>query len=114
MTVEERLVDIISPRCPAFFGRAPEGLGTPYTTIQHLGGRSIRFLDNTAPDKRNTVVQITVWAATAEQASALLHAIAADVTTAPGMQASRLAGPRSIPDDELHGLAQDLSIWALR
>ncbi|MGC3986255.1 MAG: DUF3168 domain-containing protein [Pseudorhodoferax sp.] len=114
MSVEDRLVAIIAPRCPVFFRRAPEGLGAPYATIQHLGGRSIRFLDNTAPDKRNTAVQVTVWAATAEHASALLHAIAADVTTAPGMQASRLAGPRTIPDDELHGLAQDLSIWAPR
>lgn len=67
------LKDLVSDR--VYPDLAPLGTAMPYITWQGAGGKSLRFLDNTPGDKRNTRVQINTWAATRTQANLLARQI---------------------------------------
>lgn len=47
----------------------------PYITWQLIGGRSLRWLDTTASDKRHAEVQINVWADTRLAALTMIRQI---------------------------------------
>lgn len=84
MNLEAELVGILQAQCPRTFPvAAPFGTTTPYVTWQHVGGRSLRFLDNTAGDKRNAYIQINVWDTTSMQAMTLARAIEDALCLAP-------------------------------
>ena len=69
MTMEADLNTLLKAKCPRVFPDvAPAGTVLPYVTWQGIGGESVGFVDNTAADKRNTLMQVNVWAATRLQA----------------------------------------------
>lgn len=118
MSLETDLVAILQAQCPRTFpGVAKFGTPMPYVIWQHIGGQSLRFLDNTTGDKRNAFIQITVWAATSLQATTLARAIEDALCAATAVL---LATPQGEPvdafddGDELRGTVQSFSIWGDR
>lgn len=76
MTFEAQLFDLLKVACPRVFpDAAPIGTATPYLTWQQLGGESLRFLDNTAADKRNVLLQVACWSKARADATALIRQI---------------------------------------
>ena len=65
MSMEPTFVALLQVRCPRVYPvAAPVNTERPYITWQHIGGQSLRFVDNTAADKRHTMVQVNVWHST--------------------------------------------------
>lgn len=118
MDLEDALLSVLRAHCPRVFPvTAPFGTSTPYLVFQRIGGRSVRFLNNTAGDKRNVTVQITVWDDDPDTAFRLIHAIEdALCAAAPLLVAEPKAEPMDAFDDTgaLYGAQQDFSIWGQR
>lgn len=95
---------------------APLGAVEPYITWQGVGGKSLRFLDNTAADRRNTRLQVNVWAQTRTQANLIVHQIEDALCASSLFQATPLGEPVSDYDSETksYGAMQDFSIHASR
>lgn len=76
MSMESDLVTLLQSICPRIFPDvAPAGTAVPYVVWQSLGGEALRYGDGTAPDKRNTYLQVAVWSATRAEALALIRQI---------------------------------------
>ena len=74
--MEADLNTLLKAICPRVFPDvAPSGTALPYVTWQGLGGESLSFLDNTTGDKRNTLMQISVYSSTRLQALQLVRQI---------------------------------------
>ena len=95
---------------------APLAVAHPYITWQGVGGQSIRFLDNTAGDKRNTRLQINVWATTRSGANSLIRQIEDVLCAATVFVATPLGEPVNDYDGETktYGAMQDFSIFSTR
>jgi hypothetical protein len=95
---------------------APLAVVHPYITWQGVGGRSLRFMDNTAADKRNTRVQINAWATTRAAANALARQVEDAMCATALFTASPLGEPVSDYDTETktYGAMQDFSIFSAR
>ena len=95
---------------------APPKTTPPYAVYQGIGGRSLRWLDNTAADKRNTLMQISVWATTRAQATLLAHQIEEAMCASDDFTATPQGEPISTHDAEtnLYGAVQRYSIYSLR
>lgn len=103
--------------CPRSYPRiAPLGTARPYVTFQGVGGRSLRFLDNSAADKRHNLVQIDVWADTALGASALVQLIEDTLCASATLTATPVGEPidRYEEDTQLYGALQQFSIHSTR
>lgn len=117
MTMETDLTALLQTLCPRVHpDRAPTTTMRPYVTYQAFGGRSLRWLDRSASDKRHTLVQINVWDSTRAGALALIRQIedalcASEVFT---------AWPNGEPvwsdedDPSLYGCIQDFTIYSTR
>lgn len=95
---------------------APAGTPAPYITWQAIGGESIRYGDGTAPDKRHTLMQVTVWAATRVEALMLIHQAEDAICALPNWQAVPQGEAASTyePDTQLYGSIQRFDLWADR
>ena len=117
MTMEDDLSALLKTKCQRVFPDvAPSGTTLPYVTWQGIGGESPSFLDNTAGDKRNTLMQVNVWSSTRLQALQLIRDIE-DAMRASGAFVCRPMGePLSTyePDVPVYGTLQRFSIWAAR
>lgn len=117
MSLETDLSAALLAECPRTFPKeAPHGTALPYVVWEHIGGQSLRFLDNTAPDKRNAFIQITAWAQTAKGAMDLLRAIEERVCTSTAFYCTAQGEPTPAYDDGdvLDGYLQSFSIWGAR
>lgn len=117
MTLEPALVAALQTVCPRVYPlTAPYGVAMPYITWQRIGGRALRYLDQSAPDKRNATVQISVWASTSQQASSLIQACEAALIASPALQAAPQGEPMDSYSeaDDVRGAQQDFSVWGLR
>lgn len=117
MTLEPQLYTLLGTLCPRVHPDiAPEGTSLPYVTWQGLGGESARFLDGSAPDKRNTYVQINVWSDTRLGALNLIRQIEDALCLSAAFIARPEAEPISLyePDTLLYGCLQRFDIWASR
>lgn len=117
MTMESDLVTLLKTVCPRVYPDvAPAGTVAPFMAWQGLGGESLRFVDNTAPDKRNTYMQVSVYSTTRAEALALIRA----AETALCASAALIVKPQGEPlatyedDTKLYGEMQRFSIWATR
>lgn len=117
MTMEADLNTLLKTICPRTFPDvAPSGTVAPFIAWQGLGGESLRFVDNTAPDKRNTYMQVGAYSTTRAEALALIRA----AETALCGSATFVATPQGEPmatyedDTTLYGAIQRFSIWAVR
>lgn len=117
--MEEDLVATISTKCPRVFPDiAPLATPRPYVTYQAFGGPSLRYVDNTASDKRMTFMQINVWADSRKQATTLMREIEDALCAASAFTAKPGSEPRSSTDElgdrVLYGSSQDFDILAPR
>lgn len=117
MSLESDLNTLLKTKCPRVFPDvAPSGTTLPYVTWQGIGGESISYLDNTAGDKRNVLVQINGWSSTRLQALQLIREIE-DAMRASGAFVCRPMGePLSTyePDVPVYGCLQRFEIWSSR
>lgn len=117
MNLEIELIAVLQAQCPRVYPSTAEyGTPLPYLTWQHIGGESLRFLDNSASDKRNVYVQVNVWADSSLQAMQLARQIEDALCASRALQASPQGEPQAGFDDgdELRGTVQSFSIWGDR
>ena len=75
MSMESDLNTLLKTVCPRVFPDvAPANTVKPFLTWQPLGGESLRFLNNEAPDKRNTYLQVSVYSTTRLESLNLIRA----------------------------------------
>lgn len=117
MSFESQLFGVLQTACPRVFPDvAPINTATPYLTWQQLGGENLRFIDNSAPDKRNVLLQINAWSKTRTEATALIR----QIEDALCMSALFVAIPEGEalsmyePDTLLFGSLERFSIYAAR
>lgn len=117
MSMETDLVALLKTVCARTYPDvAPAGTEPTYCVWQALGGESARFLDNTAADKRNTLMQISVWSKTRLDAITKIRAIedllcaATEFTARPQGEAASTYEA----DTQLYGSMQRFEIWATR
>lgn len=117
MTIEADLYALLQARCTRVYPDvAPVDTTMPYVTYQGIGGQSIKPLGRELPSKRNTVVQINVWAQTRQQCNALMRQIEDAMRMTTVFSAQPQAEPISDYDHDMqrYGAMQDFSIWADR
>lgn len=117
MSVEQQLFDALKGLCPRTFPDfAPVRTPRPYVTFQQVGGQSLRYLDNTAANVRNTECQINVWADTRLSAMTLARQIEDALCASSAFQATPNGEPVSDFDADIpvYGTRQDFSIFAPR
>ena len=115
--MESDLTALLKTACANTFpDMAPAGTVVPWVTYQAIGGQPLRWLDNTAADKRNTLMQISVWATTRAQATLLAHQIEEAMCASDDFTATPQGEPISTHDAEtnLYGAVQRYSIYSLR
>ena len=119
MSVEAELTALLKTLCPQVFPDvAPAGTARPYVTYSGIGGKPLRFLDNTAGDKRNTIMQINVWSSTRAQTQTLIRAIEEALCASSTFTAMPMDEPFSAYEEDaeppLYGANQDFSIYSTR
>lgn len=117
MSIEADLVALIKPLCARVASDfAPYGTQRPFVVYQVIGGRNLRWLDGSAPDKRHHYVQLSVWAETRPDASALAADIEQALCAAATVTASPQAEPTHLAEEDLglYGCQQDFSIYCDR
>jgi hypothetical protein len=117
MSMESDLNTLLKTICPRTFPDiAPSGTVAPFIAWQGLGGESLRFVDNTAPDKRNTYMQVSVYSTTRLEALALVRAAEAALCGSATFVATPQGEPMTTYEDDttLYGAIQRFSIWAVR
>lgn len=117
MSIETQLYGTLAALCPRTFPDfAPVGTQRPYITWQVIGGLSLRYVDNAAADKRNSIVQVNVWADTRLQAAALARQIEDALCAASLFTATPQGEPISDFDADVpvYGTQQDFDIYSTR
>lgn len=117
MSIEAELTTVLKTLCARTFPDfAPISTAKPFVTYQGIGGRSLRWLDNTAADKRHSIVQINVWAASRIDAMTLARAIEDALCASTVFNARPEAEPISTAEEDLklYGTIQDFSILSTR
>lgn len=117
MTMESELHTLLLTKCPRVFPDiAPSGTVKPFVTWQGIGGESLGYLDNTAADKRKTLMQINAWATTRLQSLALIR----DIETSLRASGAFVATPQGEAlstyesDTQLYGCVQRFEIVSIR
>lgn len=119
MSVEADLTTLLKTICAQVFPDvAPAGAARPYVTYSGIGGKPLRFLDNTAGDKRHTIMQINVWSSTRAQTMTLIRSIEDALCASTTFTATPMDAPFSSYEDDaeppLYGANQDFSIYSTR
>lgn len=115
--MEVDLVALLKTQCAQTFPDiAPQDVAPPYVTWQSLGGESRYTLANTPIDKRNTLMQINVWAATRQSSIDLMRSIEVAITASSAFVATPEGEPISVHEEDtsLFGSIQRYSIWSAR
>lgn len=119
MTVEAELTTVLKTLCARVFPDvAPAGTARPYVTYSGIGGKPLRWLDNTAADKRHTIMQINVWSSTRLETMALIRSIEEALCASATMTVSPMGEPYSTYEEDaeppIYGANQDFSIYSTR
>lgn len=117
MTFETDLSAVIKTVTPRVFpDTAPDGTAAPYVVWQAVGGKTMRFLNNQAGDKRNTLMQVSVWSATRLEALSLIRQIEDSLCAAGQFTCTPEGEPVSTKDftSNLYGSIQRFSIYSTR
>lgn len=94
MALEDDLMAALLALCPrVYLGVAPNSTPLPYVTLQHTGGRSLRYFDNAPAARRNALVKVNTLATTPMAAHALMLQIEEALCAAAAFQAT----PRGEP-----------------
>lgn len=119
MTVETELNTLLRTLCPRVYPDvAPAGTARPYVTYSGIGGKPLRWLDNTAADKRHTIMQINVWSSTRLETMALIRSIEEALCASSTLTAMPMDEPYSTYEEDaeppIYGANQDFSIYSTR
>lgn len=117
MSMETSLIALLKAICPTVWEIvAPSGVVAPYVVWQGFGGQSLRNLDKTASDKRNTLMQISVWSSTRTEAKTMIRAIEDAMCASTALSVSVEGEPLYDYEDDtkLFGAIQRFSIIAAR
>lgn len=117
MTVQEALRALILSACPRVYpDKAPPEVTLPYVVYFKVGGRPLRWLDNTAADKRHGVFQFTTWAATRKESVLLAKQIEDLLSAATTMNVTPDDEPTDVTDDETdyRGAIQTFTVFSPR
>lgn len=118
MSMESDLFALLQGICPRTYPDvAPAGTALPYIVWQGIGGEPLRYGDGTAPDKRNTLLQVAVWSASRGEALALIHHVEDVLCAAPAFAAIAPQGEAMStyePDTQRYGSIQRFDLWAAR
>ncbi|MDI4633291.1 DUF3168 domain-containing protein [Pelomonas sp. V22] len=119
MSVEAELTTLLKTVCPRVYPDvAPAGVARPYVTYSGIGGKPMRFLDNTAGDKRNTIMQVSVYSSTRAQTMDLIRAIEELLCGSATLVAMPMDEPYSTYEEDadppIYGANQDFSIYTNR
>lgn len=115
--MESDLSSLLSAICVRTFPDvAPANTVTPYITWQSLGGEALRYGDNSAPDKRNALLQVSVWSKTRIEALTIIHQVEDALCASSTLTTKPIGEPSSVsePDTGLRGSIQRFDIWATR
>lgn len=117
--MEADLTALLKTLCPQVYpDEAPAGAPVPRITYQGIGGRPMRYLDNSPASLRHTLVQINVWAGSRSAALLLVHQVEEALCTASAFTATPASEPISTAETDLmpplYGCLQDFDIWAGR
>lgn len=113
MTIEADLIAAIDPlvgsRVYADIG--PDGVDLPYVTFQSVGGEAANYMECTVVGRRNSRMQVRVWALSRLEASALSKQV--EDAMVVSLKAFVLGAAISTYDDEreMSGTTQDFSVW---
>lgn len=119
MSLETDLVLTLQGQCPRVFPiSAPLDTPRPFVTYTQIGGDSLRYVENTAADKRLALEQIDVWAASKAEALGLIQSIE-DALCASALFVAKVAGePRDRLEQDvepwLYGMSQDFEVLGAR
>lgn len=115
MSMESTLQALLLTVCPRVWADVAKVTTPPYVVWQGIGGESIRYGDNTAPDKRDTLMQIAAWSQSRAESLALIRQIE-ELLCAAAFQCKPEGEPANTydPDTKLHGSIQRFSIFADR
>lgn len=117
MSIDTDLPLVVKTLCPRVFTDfAPVNTVRPYVTFHYLGGKALRFVENTAADKRHTIVQVSVWANGRLEANALARQIEEALCATPLFEATPQDEPvgDADPDIPVYGTRQDFDIYSAR
>lgn len=114
--LEQLINEAVSPILTAYPDIAAIDAKLPYCTYQRMGGRPIKFMDGSLPDKKNAIVQINCWANSALEASDLIMKVEkAIIASSDIVTAEAVTEPTSTftddPNASMKGRMQDFSIW---
>ena len=117
MSVEQQLFDALKVLCPRTFPDfAPVSTPRPYITFQHVGGQSLRYIDNTAANIRHSEIQINTWGDTRLSTMTLARQIEDALCASTAFQATPNGEPVGDFDADIpvYGTRQDWNIFAPR
>ena len=117
MTMEAGLSTLLKTVCPRTFPDvAPSGTAAPFLAWQLLGGETLRALDNTALDKRNSYVQVSVYSLTRAESLTKIRAAEEAMCASTAFTCIPMGEPLATyeADTKLYGAIQRFSIWATR
>ena len=117
MSMESELTTLLKTVCLRTFPDvAPPGTAAPFIAWQLLGGESLRFVDSTAPDKRNSYVQVSVYSLTRAESLTKIRAAEEAMCASAAFVCAPMGEPLATyePDTKLYGAIQRFSIWAAR
>lgn len=116
MTMESDLTTLLKTICTrTFTDTAPVSTVRPYITFQGIGGKSLRYTENTA-NLRHTRMQINVWSKTRVEALSLIRLVEDAMCAATVFTATPDGEPMNTKDDDmdLYGCHQDFNVWSAR
>ena len=117
MSMESDLSTLLKTVCPRTFPDVADiGTAPPFIAWQLLGGESQRALDNTAFDKRNSYVQVSVYGKKRLESLELIRSAEDAMCASPAFICRPMGEPLATyePDTKLYGAIQRFSIWAAR
>jgi hypothetical protein len=117
MSMESSLSTLLKTICPRTFPDvAPSGTAAPFIAWQLLGGETLRALDNTPADKRNTYMQVAVYSLTRAESLAKIRAAEDAMCASAAFICRPMGEPLTTYEDDtkLYGAMQRFSIWAAR
>ncbi|MDA8521981.1 DUF3168 domain-containing protein [Acidovorax sp. NCPPB 4044] len=119
MSIETELVAVLANRCPNVYATVgPNGAPLPRIVFQHVGGRTLRYTENTS-DLRNILMHVAVWTDDPEAAFALIRQIEDDLCAHPLLQVEPQGEPHAgIADgaeaQSVYGATQIFAIYGPR
>ena len=117
MSIETDVVALLQARCDNVYRvLAPHGSPLPRLVHQHVGGRTMRYMENTAA-LRNVLLHISSWAETEPAAFALIRQVEDDLCAHPTLQVTPQGEPiAGIAEGEntMYGATQIFSIFGPR